>query len=604
MNQILIFCALILIVCILAHKLSDRIGVPVLIAFIGIGMMCGVDGILKIPFDNFAVSENMATIALIFIMFYGGFCTKWVTARKSALPAVLLSSAGVFITAVVTAVIVHFVVGTGWLFSFLIGSVLSSTDAASVFYILRSRQFNLKYNTSPLLEVESGSNDPAAYLMTVICIALLRQDNSLNVPWLLLKQLVFGLGFGVLIGFVTGWILQHFNFMSTGLSAVFVLAIALISYALPSVLDGNGFLSTYLAGIIIGNFDIQDKRTQVTFFDGITDLMQMMLFFLLGLLCTPSNLSNVLVPAAVVAFVITFLARPAAVFLLMRPLKAPNSQMLLVSWCGLRGAASIVFAIMAVNSVPPVGMEFDIFSMVFLVVLFSIIIQGSLLPWAARKLSMIDTENDVMKTFNDYSDSMPVRFIQFTMPEEYKWNGREVRNITLPPDTRLVLIQRTEKNKLGIDTVKDIVPPRRRGRRRACGRPCLIVEEGVGLEVVLKRAEVDVGGAAGAHGVVADHCFGVEKAAFVEQHLDACLHGLAQVAAAGPLHEEGVAASRHHDAHVHARSRCRLHGEEHRVGGQEVGRLDVDVVLGRENGAHVALHDFGIGGHGAAGDGL
>lgn len=460
MNQILIFCALILIVCILAHKLSDRIGVPVLIAFIGIGMMCGVDGILKIPFDNFAVSENMATIALIFIMFYGGFCTKWVTARKSALPAVLLSSAGVFITAVVTAVIVHFVVGTDWLFSFLIGSVLSSTDAASVFSILRSRQFNLKYNTSPLLEVESGSNDPAAYLMTVICIALLRQDNSLNVPWLLLKQLVFGLGFGVLIGFVTGWILQHFNFMSTGLSAVFVLAIALISYALPSVLDGNGFLSTYLAGIIIGNFDIQDKRTQVTFFDGITDLMQMMLFFLLGLLCTPSNLSNVLVPAAVVAFVITFLARPAAVFLLMRPLKAPNSQMLLVSWCGLRGAASIVFAIMAVNSVPPVGMEFDIFSMVFLVVLFSIIIQGSLLPWAARKLSMIDTENDVMKTFNDYSDSMPVRFIQFTMPEEYKWNGREVRNITLPPDTRLVLIQRTEKNKLGIDTVKDIVPRR------------------------------------------------------------------------------------------------------------------------------------------------
>lgn len=151
MNQILIFCALILIVCILAHKLSDRIGVPVLIAFIGIGMMCGVDGILKIPFDNFAVSENMATIALIFIMFYGGFCTKWVTARKSALPAVLLSSAGVFITAVVTAVIVHFVVGTGWLFSFLIGSVLSSTDAASVFSILRSRQFNLKYNTSPFL---------------------------------------------------------------------------------------------------------------------------------------------------------------------------------------------------------------------------------------------------------------------------------------------------------------------------------------------------------------------------------------------------------------------------------------------------------------------
>ena len=144
----------------------------------------------------------------------------------------------------------------------------------------------------------------------------------------------------------------------------------------------------------------------------------------------------------------------------MRPLRAPNRQMLLVSWCGLRGAASIVFAIMAVNSVPPSGMEFDIFSMVFLVVLFSIIIQGSLLPAAAKKLGMIDTENDVMKTFTDYSDSMPVRFIQFTMPEDYKWNGREVRNITLPPDTRLVLIQRTEKNKLGIDVVHDIVPRR------------------------------------------------------------------------------------------------------------------------------------------------
>ena len=444
MEVVLLFAALVIIACILFNKLSDRIGVPALLAFILLGMVCGVDGIFHIDFDNFPAAENAATVALIFIMFYGGFGTNWAAARRVAGRAVILSTAGVVLTASVTAVLCRYLLRVSWVYGFLIGSVLASTDAASVFSILRSKRLNLKDNTASLLEVESGSNDPAAYMMTVVVTALITGSGELNIPLLLIKQIAFGVGFGVILALAGRAFLNRFSF-SPGFAAIFVLAMALLSYALPAFFGGNGFLSAYLVGLIVGNSDLPKKRELVHFFDGITGLMQMVLFFLLGLLCTPSQLPKVLPEALAVALILTVVARPAAVTALLLPFGARHPQRALVSWAGLRGAASIVFAVMATTRIGAANMEVDIFSLVFSVVIFSILLQGTLLPKVAERTGMIGGDEDVMRTFNDYSAETPVQFIQFEVPEQHKWAGRKLRDMTLPPDTLLVLLQRKKQ---------------------------------------------------------------------------------------------------------------------------------------------------------------
>lgn len=449
MEIVLLFAALVIITCILFNRLSERIGVPALLAFILLGMLCGVNGIFHINFDDFPAAENAATVALICIMFYGGFGTNWTAARCVAGQAVLLSTAGVVLTAAVTAVLCHYILGVSWAYGFLIGSVLGSTDAASVFSILRSKRLNLKYNTASLLEIESGSNDPAAYLMTVIVTGIITGREDLNIPLLLVKQILFGIGFGVVIAAAARALLNRLRF-SPGFAAVFVLAVAFLAYALPAFFGGNGFLSAYLVGIIVGNSELPRKRELVHFFDGITGLMQMVLFFLLGLLCTPSRLPAILPAALAVAVILSAAARPLTVTALLLPFHSRHPQRAIVSWAGLRGAASIVFAVMATTRIGQANTEVDIFSLVFAVVIFSILLQGTLLPKIAERVDMLGSDEDVMRTFNDYIAEAPVQFIQFEVPADHKWAGRALKDITLPPDTLLVLLQR---KKPGADNV-------------------------------------------------------------------------------------------------------------------------------------------------------
>ncbi|MDO4284506.1 MAG: potassium/proton antiporter [Eubacteriales bacterium] len=443
MTFTLLLAAAVLIACLLCQKLSDRIGIPTLLAFIGIGMVFGSDGILRIPFDNYQFAEQVSTIALIFIMFYGGFGTKWSEAKPAAAKAVLLSTCGVVLTALITGLFCFYVLRMPLWEGMLIGSVLGSTDAASVFSILRSKRLNLKYNTASLLEVESGSNDPFAYMMTMIVISLMTGEEGVSVSsvlTLLFSQILFGIVFGVAIAWAAVFVLKKIK-LSPGMDDVFVVAVALFAYALPATLGGNGFLSVYLVGIIMGNQEIGDKKSLVHFFDGVTGIMQMMLFFLLGLLSYPSRLPAVFLMSLAIALFLTFVARPAAVFALLSPFRSKVRQMALVSWAGLRGAASIVFAVLAVINVPT--LESDLFHMVFLVVLFSILLQGSLLPVVSRKLKMIGAHDNVLRTFNDYSETTPVQFIQCTIPRRHAWAGKRVRDIVLPPDTIFVLVQRT-----------------------------------------------------------------------------------------------------------------------------------------------------------------
>lgn len=441
----------VIFLCVLLNRVSSRLGIPMLLAFIVLGMVFGSDGLFKISFTNYTVAEQLCSTALIFIMFYGGFGTKWSAAKPVAVQSFLLSTAGVVFTAAFTAVFCRFVLHISASESFLIGAVISSTDAASVFYILRSKKLNLKNNTASLLEAESGSNDPMSYMLTIIALSILEQQSggqgksAASLIYLVISQLLYGAAFGVAFGMLSALILRKFKFSEAGFDSAFVIGAAVLSYALPSLIGGNGYLSTYIAGIILGNSTIPHKKPLVHFFDGITGLVQMFVFFLLGLLATPSDIYKVLFPSVAIALFLTLASRPLAVFLLLTPFRFPVRQQLLVSWAGLRGAASIVFAVMAVSAIqgyPHGVLQHDVFHIVFCIVLFSILVQGSLLPFAAKSLKMIDDSTNVLHTFNDYPDEIPVRFIQVTQPEKHPWNGQEIKDLVLPPETLLVLILR------------------------------------------------------------------------------------------------------------------------------------------------------------------
>ena len=442
-NYILIVTVIILL-CLFLNKLSSKIGIPVLLAFIILGMLFGTDGLLKISFDNYRIAEEICTVSLIFIMFYGGFGTNWKQAKPVAGKAVLLSTVGVLLTAVTTGFFCYGVLHFRFWESMLIGAVLSSTDAASVFSILRSKQLNLKDNTASMLEMESGSNDPCSYMRTVIILAVMKGGfTGGSLLRLIVLQLVFGILIGVIVAAFGAWVLSQMKNTGDGVDTIFVFSMALLAYAGAAVLGGNGYLSTYLAGLILGNRPLHNKKSLVHFFDGLTGLMQMLIFFLLGLLAFPSALPGIIPVAFAIALFLTFVARPVSVFAILTPFRCPVRQQLLVAWSGLRGAASIVFAILA--TVDPAYTKNDLFHIVIFIVLFSISIQGSLLGFIARRLDMIDDRNNVMKTFSDYSEEVPVEFVKIAVKKNHPWSGKKIRDIVSLPDLLLVLILRGEE---------------------------------------------------------------------------------------------------------------------------------------------------------------
>jgi len=444
MTSYILLVAAVILLCLSLNKMSNKLGIPMLLAYILLGMMFGTDGILKIPFDNFTIAEQICTVSLIFIMFYGGFGTNWKQAKPVAGKAVLLSTVGVILTAVTTGAFCHFILKMDFWESMLIGSVISSTDAASVFSILRSRRLNLKNNTASMLEVESGSNDPCSYMLTVIILTIMSGELSgSSLVVMIFSQITFGILVGVVVALAAAFILKKVNFATDGFDTIFVFSMALVSYAGSSMINGNGYLAAYIAGIILGNTPLHHKKSLVHFFDGITGLMQMLIFFLLGLLAYPSQLPKILPIALAIAVFLTFVARPVSVFAILMPFRCPVKQQLLVSWAGLRGAASIVFAIMA--TVSPAYTKNDLFHIVIFIVLFSISIQGTLLGLVAKKLDMIDENGNVMKTFSDYSDEMPVEFVKISIKAGHPWENRKIKDLTSLPDLLLVLILRGEE---------------------------------------------------------------------------------------------------------------------------------------------------------------
>ena len=411
MNQLLLLAGVVIVACILMNRIAAKLPLPSLLLFIGLGMCFGVDGFFKIPFDDYELSEAICSVSLLFVMFYGGFGTNLKTAKPVMGKAFLLSTAGVVMTAALVGAAAHVLLGVGWMEGILIGSVIAS-------------------------------NDPISYMMTILMISLVSGE-QISVAGLLLKQILIGAACGFLIGKASVFILNQIDFGMKQGRTIFLFAAVIVGYALPSVAGGNGYLSVYLCGILIGNRFIPDKKEMVHFFDILTEIAQMVIFFLLGLLVTPSQLPEVFVPALLLCLFMLFIGRPVSVLAILKPFGASWQQIGVVSWAGLRGVASIVFSIYVVLSGIP--MTYNLFNMVFVIVLLSLAVQGTLLPAVSRKLEMIDKNANVMRTFNDYQDENDISFVKIKITDNHPFAGKTLKEIEMPPGVLVVLLFRGQE---------------------------------------------------------------------------------------------------------------------------------------------------------------
>lgn len=441
MEVALIIIAVILFTCVFLNNLSERVGVPVLLMFILFGILVGTSAPEAIN-DYGELIGDICSISLVFVMFYGGFGTRWSSVRSVIGESALLASAGVVVTAASVALFCHYALGWQWVESLLMGSVISSTDAASVFSILRTKSLGLKRNTSPILEVESGSNDPCSYMLTALCLTLIGGDLSAGgILLMLLMQIAFGIIFGLVIAKIAQVILKGRSLNNQGVKMLFIFAVALTSYALPTLFGGNGYLSTYVVGIILGNTEFSERRPLVSFFDGITSLMEILIFFLLGFMSVPERLAEAFIPALIIFFFLTLVARPFAVFSVLLPFrKYPLNQMSLISFVGLRGAASIVFAIMTLNNA--LNLSNDIFSIVFVIVLLSISLQGSLIPFASRRLKMVELSGGDDSTFSTLQETEEISFGRIRIDAFSPWADCRISQLNIPQELLIVSIFR------------------------------------------------------------------------------------------------------------------------------------------------------------------
>lgn len=446
-------------------RVIKKTKLPALILFIGLGLLMGL--LFRFAglgnFTDYDLGNVVCSIALVFIIFYGGFGTNFRAAKPILWKAITLSSLGTALTALITGSLIYLIflaiplMELGILESLLLGAVISSTDAASVFNILRHQKLGLKENTASLLEMESGSNDPMSYILTFLFVVLIAAERgiagyeSVGAPQIVgafFAQLGFGLVFGVLIGFLGSFLLKRFTGKFKESSVIFIFAMAVLSYAIPSSLPGlwagNGYLSAYLAGIIIGNSKIKYKKENVLFFDNVTEICQIVIFFLLGLLATPEYLVKieVIVPSIVLFLLLTLISRPASVFLLLTPFRSSLKQMSFVSLAGLRGVASVVFASFAISTLGENNLPYDLFSIIFLVSLLSLLFQGATLPFLARKIGIDSLTENVMKTFSDYSEETDVSFVEMRIGKHHPFLNKPLRDCGTSKDFLVVLVVR------------------------------------------------------------------------------------------------------------------------------------------------------------------
>ena len=429
----------VLLASVLTSKMMYRFGVPTLIIFVSLGIILGSEGLGGFYYDNYQLTGTIAQIALVVIIFSGGFDTSWKTAQPIAPLAATLSSLGTVLTALIVGTFAHLVIGFSWLEGLLLGSIISSTDAASVFSILRTKNMNLKGDLAATLEVESGSNDPFAHMLTLLFLGLL-QGTSIGFGWMLILQLSLGIVLGLIVGYLGMKLINRINLQIDGLYIIIAVSVMMLSFGLTALLGGNGYLAVYLTGMVLGNNPLTHKISLVKFFDGLTWLMQIFLFFALGLLVFPSQVLGVFWQGLAIAVFISFIGRPLAVWIIMACFRRPIKEIALVSWVGFRGAASIVFAIYPLAVGLPSGGI--IFNIVFFVAFFSVITQGTLLVPFAKKLGLVEPDGKHLTTFTDYRGDTYADLLSVKIPADSVAVGKTIMEIDIPSHILIAMIKR------------------------------------------------------------------------------------------------------------------------------------------------------------------
>lgn len=442
LETFLLFFSILLIACIVSSKVSDRFGVPSLVVFLAVGMLAGSDGLLGLDFDNRQIAQDVGTIALIFILYAGGLDTNLKSIRPVMVNGIILATLGVVLTAGMIAMLVKYLLGLDWLEALLFGSIISSTDAAAVFAILGAKEISLRNNIRPLLELESGSNDPMAIFLTVTMLQIISIATIPSVPDValtLVKQFLLGGLIGYVFGVALPGLFNRLRLEYWGLYPVFSMAWVMLLYVLAGKVGGNGFLAVYIAGMFINKKEFAHKKNLIGFHDGIAWTMQIVIFLTLGLLVNPSQLPAVALAGTVIAFWIMFVARPMGVFLSLLLSRYNIKEKIFISWVGLRGVVPIVLATYPFGANLP-NSEL-IFNTIFFVVFVSIIIQGMTLEKAAQKCGV---KEEVVKEEVEMSN-LPIFYHtlrQHTIRFDAEVVGKNLAELELPSDFLVLLIKR------------------------------------------------------------------------------------------------------------------------------------------------------------------
>lgn len=473
-DTIILVAGLLLLLGIVSSKLSTRLGMPVLVLFLVIGMVAGSEGIGGLEFENYRLAHAIGTIALAMILFDGGLGTTVGAIRVSWKPSILLATVGVAVTAGITGAAASWILNISLLEGMLLGSIVGSTDASAVFSILRWGGVGLPKRIAAVLEVESASNDPMAIFLTIGCIELLLGNVTFG-PGLLglfASQMVLGTIVGLTGGYATIWVVNRIELGAAGMYPVLVSAFCFLTYGVAVQLGGSGFLAVYLAGVLIGNKQLMFQQGIRRFHDALAWLAQIVMFVTLGLLCFPSRLLEVSGKAIVVSLVLMFVARPLALLVSALPFRFNFRELTFLSWVGLKGAVPITlatFPLMFATEKTPMNAEL-IFDVVFFIVVVSAIIQGTSLTPAARWLGLERPHDPEPPVSLEISSLRHVdgKVLDYTVSEDSKATGRLVKELALPTGVVIAMIARGQK----------VIPPQGNTAINAGDHVILVLETG------------------------------------------------------------------------------------------------------------------------------
>lgn len=450
-ENILLIGSVLIFTSILISKTGYRFGIPTLLLFLLVGMLFGSDG-LGLQFNSAEDAQFIGMMALSIILFTGGMETKFTDIKPVLKEGIVLSTVGVLLTTLLTGLFIFYI--SGWnstnieltfMVSLLLAATMSSTDSASVFSLLRSQKMNLKENLRPMLELESGSNDPMAYMLTIVLIQVISSGSSLSIG-LLLKdlfvQFLIGGALGYSMGRFMSWLTNKICLSNSSLYSILLLSMVFITFTATDMLKGNGYLAVYIAGVVVGNMKLTYRKEITTFMDGLTWLFQIIMFITLGLLVNPHEMLDTAVVALLIGVFMIVVARPLSVFACLLPFRGISAKAkLFVSWVGLRGAVPIIFATYPV--IAQIEGSHQLFNIVFFITLLSLVIQGMTISSVARWLKLdLPLEKEGNEFGVELPDEIDSQLHDITLNEEMLVHGNRLADMNIPKGSLVMLIKR------------------------------------------------------------------------------------------------------------------------------------------------------------------